>query len=265
MTIAENIGPDRNVLAHHPLRRIAPAIDLRPDILDEDACVLPPLRVVRRRAMRPVPAPDFHRSRRAQRGAQHSHLQRRDHDPAANRPLFAARQHLADCKPVAEIEQTGGAEQLLDRDFLCLPLLRIDQAQRPLGAAVALTQQHNEGVIRAAQQPLRPLLIERRGRLLHQVDAGDERSQVETLGLRRQLFAIGDDREPARPAELESHRHHDAGRKRGGERISLTVMRLDLPFRKPGRYQFGHQPLGIMALRKTDRRCDLAELLVLLE
>src|SRR3954454_24930208 len=68
MAVPENIGPDSDLLADHPLRRITAAVDLGPDTLDQDARLGPPFGPMRGLRMRPVPPPGFDAARRLQRG-----------------------------------------------------------------------------------------------------------------------------------------------------------------------------------------------------
>src|SRR3954451_25235175 len=152
MAVPENIGPDSDLLADPPLRRITAAVDLGPDTLDQDARFGPPFGPMRGLRMRPVPPPGFDAARRLQRGTQDPHFQRRDCQPPVERPLLPAGQHSADREPVAESDETGGTEQLVDGDFARLPFLRVDQGQRALAAADALPQQYDERIVRAADQ-----------------------------------------------------------------------------------------------------------------
>src|SRR5205085_5538133 len=50
-----------------------------------------------------------------------------------------------------------------------------------------------------------------------------------------------------------------------GKGVSLSIARLDLGFRNSGSAQLTNQPVGIMALRKADRRRDMAKIFVLFQ
>ncbi len=70
--------------------------------------------------------------------------------------------------------------------------------------------------------------------------------------------------EPLAPAELESHRHHHAGGKAGGEGIGLGIAPHDRAARDDalGRKLLG-EPLGVVTFGERDRRRDAAEGVVL--
>src|SRR5438477_592595 len=68
MAVAEQIGPDFDGIADNALCRISPAVDLGIDVLDNDARVQPPRRMMRRLAAG-VARPDRHLPKGPQRGA----------------------------------------------------------------------------------------------------------------------------------------------------------------------------------------------------
>src|SRR5205085_6198018 len=82
VAVAEQIGPDFDGVPDDALCRIPPAIDLGIDVLDNDARVQPPRRMMRRLAAG-IARPDRHPLYRPQRGAQYLHLDR--HDPKPRR------------------------------------------------------------------------------------------------------------------------------------------------------------------------------------
>ena len=205
---------------------------------------------------------------RTGRGArvQHAHIERRDAEPRQHRLLAAASASASvEHQTILDPPEPGRRQQPRhdhSRASRSCVLTRISARSSPLSVCRSSDEQR---VVGRRQAALRPLLVERRDRRLHAVDRGDKRLQVEARRLLLVLVAVRHDRDAPGPAELESHRHHDAGRERGRQRIGLAVARLDLVLRKPGRQQFGDQPLGVVAFRKRDRRGDMAEFLVLFE
>ena len=89
-------------------------------------------------------------------------------------------------------------------------------------------------------------------------------AEIKALGL-WVLVGIGDDIEPPRPAVFETHRHHHTGRVSRGKGVSLAIARLDLGFRNSGSAELIDQPVGVVALRKPDRRRDVAKVFVLFQ
>ncbi len=142
--------------------------------------------------------------------------------------------------------------------------MRVDENKGTIVPPLGFALQNQQRVVSVGQQALRALLVQRRHRLLHRVDLGNEVTEVKTLGLRLVIAGFNDIEAP-RPAVLEAHRHHHAGGICRCEGISLAIPWLDLTFRNPCGDQLVDQPVGIMALGKADRWCDVAEILVLLE
>ena len=68
--------------------------------------------------------------------------------------------------------------------FAPLVLMPVDEDEGTLLAALGLSLQHHQRVVPVAQQSLRALLIQRRYRLLHRVDLGDEAAEIKAFGLR---------------------------------------------------------------------------------
>ena len=156
------------------------------------------------------------------------------------------------------------SEKSLKLHLAWLALMPVDENQGPLLSALGLPLQNHQRVILAGQHPLRALLVQRRNRLLHRVDLGDVSAEIEAFALG--LVVAGRDHiKCPRPAILEPHRHQHTRRIRRGEGISLAVMRLDQRVRNSGSEQFGHQPFGVMAFGKADRRRYVAKSFVLVE
>ena len=255
-----------DLLADHPLDRIAAGIDFRPHILDHDASVGPPFRAMpgsrpmRRRARSALAAPGAARARstRTSSGASAEPRRRR---PARRRRAASRRAPASrrDTRPAAR-------QQPLEHDLARLALLRVDQNQGALGAALALPQQREQRVVGRLRRRCGPSSLSAGTAAFMPVDRGDvTRCRSKRGGSGSSVVAVRHHRDAPRPAVLEAHRHHHAGRERGGEGIGLAVARLDLALRKPGRQQLGDQPLGVVAFRKGDRRRDMAVFLVLVE
>ena len=126
--VAENIGPDRDLVADHPLDRIAPAIDLGPDSSIR-------MRASGRHSGRcpgrgrhpgTARSPPAHRPRRA-RAAPALRAARRGTAPAP--ALAPPRQGIASSTSRSPICQPGRRQQLPARPLARLALLRVDQNQ----------------------------------------------------------------------------------------------------------------------------------------
>src|SRR6516162_4783332 len=162
-----------------------------------------------------------------------------------------------------------GESQILPRELFELSLTRlalmpVDESNGPVLPAFGLPLQSHQRIASIAEQPLWPLLVQCRNRLLHRIDLGDESAEIKALTLGF-VVAGPDHVERPRPAVFEPHRHQHTGRIRRGKGISLAVMWLDQRVGCAGSKKLGDQPFGVMAFGKADRGRYMAKRFVLLE
>ncbi len=230
VAVAEQIGPHLECLALDALDRVAAAIELRVDLLDQDPRLRPPqighLGLPRGRFF------DAHDLDPEGLDLQH-----------ARRRVGLRRVGLQLARPVA---------------------VAVDEDPRAVFAALGAPLEDDQIGVAAGQQALRPLLVQCRDRELHRIDLGDEQAQIEALGLGR-LLAARHHRQSPPPSVFEPHRHQYAGRIRRRKGVSLAITWLDLAVGDARGAQLGRQPRGVVALGKADRRCDVAKRLVLVE
>src|SRR5512132_2552812 len=160
----------------------------------------------------------------------------------------------------------GGEIDIHVADRCLVPLVRIgvDRRERPRPAVVGAAKQTSESVLFAERELLlRPLLIQRRHARLHLMYLGDERGQVEV-----RLLAVGgarlDDMQPLTIAVLVAVRHDHSGRKDGGEQVASSVSSFDMrSLHDPLSLERVTETIGVVTLRKRDRRCEVPVELVL--
>src|ERR1051325_1203178 len=104
VAVAEQIGPDLDDVAFNALCGIPTGVDFGIDVLDGDARIPSPRRMMTRRAAG-LAWPDRHRPDRPQRGAQYPDLERHHPQPCRGRLRLAARPDLLQEQPGAEITE----------------------------------------------------------------------------------------------------------------------------------------------------------------
>ena len=111
--------------------------------------------------------------------AQHAHFERPDYEPG---PAC----QINTCRMTAwwQVDERKTFLYIwVEYRFARFVLMPVDEDEGPLLAALGLSLQHHQRVVPVAQQSLRALLIQRRYRLLHRVDLGDEAAEIEAFGL----------------------------------------------------------------------------------
>ena len=267
MAVAEHVGLDLDHVADHALDRMAPAVELGIEMLDHDPGAGELEQALLRGLLRRLGDP---RGRLQGLGVAAEDAQRQGLE--ADRFARLERCRRAIGRDV--LEAADPPARLVDQrarvDAAKARLIRVDQHDRGVvrGGDVPArkAEQTDDRAVRRGDLALRPFGVQRGRCRLHRVDLADVAGEVDARPLRLPLpvARARADHVHARPAAVfVAHRDHDAAREGGREQVAEAVLPLEL-----GRLevaQVRRQALGVVALRKGDRRRDVTVQLVLLE